>query len=96
VNSTSNRLKAWSGYGTSSFNSHTWASSSFSATNVLAPSYSTGFLYGTSIGLDWPLSVILLDVKAELDPSSAVLGSWNSSAVQSCPPWQANDGSNPG
>lgn len=49
--------------------------------------YSSGFLYGTSIGLDRPLASILLDIKAALDPSGAVLGSWNASQSQPCRPW---------
>ena len=62
------------------------------------PSYSdsggwgTGFLYATSIGLDRPLASILLDIKAALDPSGAVLGSWNASQSQPCRPWTSSPG----
>lgn len=54
--------------------------------------YGTGFLYGTSIGLDRPLTSILLDIKAALDPTGAVLGSWNASQPQPCRPWTSIPG----
>ena len=47
----------------------------------------TGFLYGTSIGLDRPLASILLDIKSGVDPSGAALSSWNASQLQPCRPW---------
>jgi hypothetical protein len=56
--------------------------------------YGTGWLYGTSIGLDRPLAAILMDIKAAVDPSGAYLPSWNSSAAQPCRPW-SNLGSAP-
>jgi hypothetical protein len=49
--------------------------------------YGTGFLYGTSIGLDRPLVSILLDIKAAVDPSGSVLSAWNASQLQPCRPW---------
>ena len=49
--------------------------------------YGTGFLYGTSIGLDRPLVSILLDIKAAVDPGGAVLSAWNASHLQPCRPW---------
>jgi hypothetical protein len=45
-----------------------------------------------SIGLDRPLTSILLDIKAALDPSGAVLGSWNASQSQPCRPWTTSPG----
>ena len=74
------KLRAWSASG-NGYN--TWAN----LNTAVAPTSGSGFLYGTSIGLDRPLVSILADVKAALDPSGAMLTSWNSSAVQPCPPW---------
>ena len=99
VTSSQNMLQAWSSLN-NGFYSYTWgstvaSSSALSNTNLQAPTYSTGFLFGTSIGLDRPLAAILLDLKAAMDPSGTVLTGWNSSTMQFCPPWQSY-GSNPG
>ena len=101
VNSTMNKLESWSTYGTSGFYSYTWgatAATSSTVSNyyyVQALTFSTGYLFGTSIGLDRPLAAILLDLKAALDPGGTVLTSWNSTTMQPCPPWVAYS-SNPG
>ena len=96
VNNTMNKLQAWSGYGATGFFSYTFASGSVDSTYVTAPTYGTGFVYGTSLGYDRPLASILQDLGAALDPGGTVLGAWNSSLTQFCPPWQANYGANPG
>jgi hypothetical protein len=93
VNATMNKLQAWSGYGATGYFSYLFAGYT---TYVQAPTYSTGYLYGTSVGLDRPLAAILSDLRAALDPSGIVLGSWGSSLVQPCPPWLASYYSNPG
>ena len=93
VTSTQNKLQAWSTYGTAGFYSYAWganpaSSGTIASTYLQAPTYSTGLLFGTSIGLDRPLATILLDLKAALDPGGTVLRSWNSSTMQFCPPYQ--------
>ena len=55
--------------------------------NAYGSGYGTGFLYGTSIGLDRPMVSILLDIKASLDPTNAALGSWRSTDLQPCRAW---------
>ena len=54
-----------------------------------APTYGTGVLYGTSIGLLRPLVYILRDLQAALDPqnTSALRTSWGASHLQPCMPW---------
>ena len=99
VNATMNKLQAWSTNGNGFF-SFAWgatpaSSSALTSSYLQAPTYSTGLLFGTSIGLDRPLPAILLDLKAAMDPGGTVLRSWNSSTMQFCPPWQAFS-SNPG
>jgi hypothetical protein len=80
----SSKLFAWSG-NLNGFYAYTVAN--VISTAGLAPTYSTGYLYGTSIGLDRPLPSILSDLRAALDPAGVVLGRWNASLVQPCPPW---------
>ena len=67
-----------------------------SASAAPPPGTGTGCLFGTSIGLDRPLLNILLDIKAAVDPSGAVLSRWNSSAYQPCPPWTGQSAASPG
>ena len=81
--STVTKLRAWSGYNNLYY---TAAQVFVGGANGAAPTYGSGILFGTSIGLDRPLASILMDVKAGLDPTG-VLTSWNSSLVQPCPPW---------
>ena len=94
VNATMNKLQAWSTYGTAGFYSYAWGTNPASSSalnnnnNVQAPTYSTGLLFGTSVGLDRPLAAILLDLKAAMDPGGTGLIGWNSSTMQFCPPWQ--------
>ena len=93
VTSSQNKLQAWSTYGTAGFYSYAWgtnpaSSGAIASTYLQAPTYSTGLLFGTSVGLDRPLAAILLDLKAALDPGGTVLRSWNSSTMQFCPPYQ--------
>ena len=94
VNSTMNKLQAWSSL-SNGFFSYAWgvtpaSSSTLNNNNLQAPTYSTGFLFGTSVGLDRPLAAILLDMKAAMDPGGTVLTGWNSSTMQFCPPWQTS------
>jgi hypothetical protein len=96
---TASKLFAWSDY-SKGFYSMSYAFNSGGQGYGYGPSgnnggYGTGWLYGTSIGLDRPLVQILLDIKAALDPSGAVLSSWNASHLQCCRPW-TYDGTNAG
>jgi hypothetical protein len=51
------------------------------------PSYGSGFFYGTSLGLDEPLYVLLRRIAAALDPSGTLLPSW-ANGIQPClPTW---------
>jgi hypothetical protein len=86
---TASKLQAWCGYYARFY---PWSASAVVNVQGLAPLYSTGYLYGTSIGLDRPLASILLDIKAALDPSGSVLRSWNASQLQPCRPWITNNG----
>ena len=88
--STVTKLRAWSGYNNAYY---TAAQVANGGANGYAPTYGSGILFGTSIGLDRPLASILMDVKAGLDPTG-VLTSWNSSLMQPCPPWLSGN-SNP-
>jgi hypothetical protein len=54
--------------------------------------WGSGWLYGTSIGLDRPLVNILLDIKAALDPGGTVLSTWNASQLQPCRPFSSDNG----
>ena len=94
VTTTLNKLQAWATWSTAGFFSYTWTSGSVNYYPARAPTYSTGYLYGTSIGLDRPLPAILMDLKAALDPGGTVLTSWNSTTMQFCPPYETY--SNPG
>ena len=95
VTNTMNKLQAWATYGSGGFFSNTWNSGNVYYTYIQAPRYSTGYLFGTSIGLDRPLAAILMDMKAAMDPGGTVLAAWNSTTMQFCPPWLASGG-NPG
>ena len=51
------------------------------------PSYASGFYYGTSLGLDEPLYVLLRRIAAAFDPTGTLLPSW-ASGIQPClPTW---------
>jgi hypothetical protein len=80
------KLFAWSGYNGAFY---PWSSAAVTTNQGSAPAFSTGYLYGTSIGLDRPLVSILLDIKAAVDPSGAVLSAWSASQLQPCRPWQS-------
>jgi hypothetical protein len=54
----------------------------------------TGCGYGTSLGLDAPLSAILQSAAAALDPSGALLPSWRA-GLQPCPPYTSQNSSSP-
>jgi hypothetical protein len=87
------KLQAWSSY----YNRFApWSSDNVRSALGLAPFYSTGYLYGTSIGLPRPLANILMDIAAGLDPNATVLRSWNASQLQPCRPWVTNNGAYPG
>jgi hypothetical protein len=87
----SSKLYAWSAYYSGFYSWYYVYTAGAGATYGMAPAYATGygtgFLYGTSVGLDRPLVSILLDIKAALDPSGAVLSAWNASQLQPCRPW---------
>jgi hypothetical protein len=55
------------------------------------PSFGSGFHYGTSIGLDEPMYAILRRIATALDPTGALLPSWQASSTtlaQPClPSW---------
>ena len=95
---TSTKLFAWTSYRVGYYSWFYIYTANAGVTYGGPPSYSdtggygTGFLYGTSIGLDRPLASILLDIKAALDPSGAVLSSWNASQSQPCRPWTTSPG----
>jgi hypothetical protein len=95
---TSAKLFAWTSYRAAYYSWYYVYTAGAGITYGGPPSYSdsggygTGFLYGTSIGLDRPLASILLDIRAALDPSGAVLGSWNASQSQPCRPWTTSPG----
>ena len=88
------KLRAWSGY-LNTFGA--WSAGNVLNVYGMAPVYSSGYLYGTSIGLPRPLRDILLDIKSALDPNGTVLASWNTSnGLQPCRPWVTNNGAYPG
>jgi hypothetical protein len=89
VSNTVNKLQAWATY-VGGFYSYTWNSGNVYTTYIQAPTYSTGYLFGTSIGLDRPLAAILMDLKAAMDPGGTVLTGWNSTTMQFCPPYLAH------
>ena len=95
---TSAKLFAWTSYRAAYYSWYYVYTAGAGITYGGPPSYSdsggygTGFLYGTSIGLDRPLASILLDIRTALDPSGAVLGSWNASQSQPCRPWTTSPG----
>lgn len=53
-----------------------------------------GFSYqGTSIGLDEPMIYTLRNMSTALDPTGAVLSTWNRPTLQPCPPYTGQQGS---
>ena len=83
-----NKLQAWATY-SGGFYSYPWGGNVYN-TYIQAPTYSTGYLFGTSIGLDRPLPAIMMDLKAALDPGGTVLTGWTSTTMQFCPPYQTS------
>ena len=61
------------------------------------PSYGSGALAGTSIGLDRPLVNISRDIQAAADPSntSDLSTSWLPSHLQACAPWRTTGNTKP-
>ena len=98
ANLTSTKLFAWAAYYAGYYSWYYVYTAGASVTYGGPPTYGvnggygSGFLYGTSIGLDRPLASILLDIKAALDPGGTVLSSWNSSQSQPCRPWTTSPG----
>jgi hypothetical protein len=82
------KLMAWSAYQSGYYTASLVTNA---ATNGAAPTYGSGLLYGTSIGLDRPLADILRDAQAALDPgnTSALAASWGSTHLQPCAPWKS-------
>ena len=64
------------------------------------PSYGSGALVGTSIGLDRPLVNLLREIQTAADPSntSSMRTSWMPSHWQACAPWRSgnSNAANPG
>ncbi len=94
VNFTSAKLYGWGAYG----NAYQPASAILAtASNGAAPTYGSGVLYGTGIGLRRTLVSVLRDVQAALDPTGVGLRTWGVTDQQPCPPWasaNANAGQN--
>ena len=86
----SSKLYAWSG-NLNGF--YAWSAANVIGTSGLAPTYGSGYLYGTSIGLDRPLASILMDLKAAMDPAGASLTAWRGSQLQPCRPWVSGSAS---
>jgi hypothetical protein len=92
---TTSKLYAWSGHFQTYNNA---ASVATTASYGNAPTYGSGLLYGTSIGLDRPLVDMLREVQAALDPTntSTLAASWGSTHLQPCAPWKSLGSNNVG
>jgi hypothetical protein len=91
---TATKLYAWSATNANFFS---YTSATATIANGQAPTYGTGVLYGTSIGLDQPLISTLREVQAALDPFGAALrSSWGAAHWQPCLPWRSTVAANAG
>jgi hypothetical protein len=93
---TTSKLYAWSGYH-QTYNSLATITTSGGSYGA-APTYGSGVLQGTSLGLSRSMISILRDAQAGLDPrnTSALAASWGGAHLQPCAPWRSGLASNPG